>query len=1001
MEGRTPLTSVAATDRGSPALSDGVRMTHNAMVLAGEIAKSQRSVGRECELETLHEELARSSEGAFRAVLLCGDPGLGKTLLVHELLSAVPGGAARLRARGHALGLTMPFGLWAEAFESHLRRLPSDRIRWLCGGFVDDLAPVLRSAAVTAGGVTAEPPRARSLESMAVLLANIAEAGPVIVALDDAHLADNSSWEALHYFARNLRSAPVLVVVTARPAELVAQPGAMQVLFGLEQDGALTRVDLGPLAADDVRVLAERALGVAPPPALISWLDDRARGNPLFILGLLQALEDEKADIAGPRLDRLPEGLTERVIARLAGLAEPARETIDLLAAVGRRLEFADLALLTGRPGDELGSILDDLVRARLVVADERDGELAYEIGHPLAQEAIYQSLGANRRRAVHRRLGRSLLAAGRVGEAAPHIARSAERGDAAAIEALCGAVRQAEGRQAYREALITLASLAEILPVDDERWLGVLDGLVLQSDWIVDHRADVYGAVAVPALRAIDRMFPPSVDDGRRAALKFRLGTFLNWGTGDADEAERVNAEARLLFEAAGNPSGALLATLEEAFIELARGNLTALMPIGRRVAEQAEAAGEPYVVMHAVGRAIGSGALLIGAFDEAETAFQQAINLAAEHGRPYFQSLSQLFFALTLGLQGRIEEMAPFLHNAKAINPCWQEGCILEFEAVVRWLAGDFEATLRCARESVASNPAGMSRRRGFAMAFGALAAVESARLAEAQRFLTVGHAAYEGRPFAMYTDLVSAAQAACDWRARRHPDAVASLDHAANRMLAMQAWPWAAFALCHLAEIGAESRRQDLTTRAAAGLEKVARRLDRDLYAGFAALARAGDALVAQRHEEAAHAASEAGDRIPVACRAFSARASELLGLALVPLDRLGARTALEAAAVQYGACGAIARRDRTLERLRRFGHSGKRAAACAGDSTLTPREHDVARLAAQGHTAPEIAGTLVIGTRTVETHLLRIYAKLGVSSKRELVRRAAEFGFRTYC
>ena len=92
--------------------------------------------------------------------------------------------------------------------------------------------------------------------------------------------------------------------------------------------------------------------------------------------------------------------------------------------------------------------------------------------------------------------------------------------------------------------------------------------------------------------------------------------------------------------------------------------------------------------------------------------------------------------------------------------------------------------------------------------------------------------------------------------------------------------------------------------------------------------------------------------------------------------MPLDRGAARYALEAAAVQYGAAGATVRRDRTVDRLRRFGHAGERAAASAGDPTLTPREHDVARLAALGHTAPEIAATLVIGTRTVETHLVRI-------------------------
>ena len=854
----------------------------------------------------------------------------------------------------------------------------------------------MRSAAAIADSAAGEPPRVRLLESLAVLLSNIAKAGPVIVFLDDAHLADASSWDALHYCARNLGSSPVLVVLAARPAELTGQAGPNEVLFDLEQDGQLTRLELGPLSHDAQTELARAALGITPPPTLIAWLEERARGNPLFILSLLQALQDENADLAAPRLHRLPEGLTERVVARLGILGEHARNTLDLLAVVGRRVTFAELMALTGRPGEELGPILDSLARSPLIAHDEQGGELSYEISHPIVQEAIYQSLGATWRRALHRQVGRSLLGNGRLGEAAPHIARSAEPGDCDAVDALCRAVRQAEDRHAYREALIILGSLAEVLPADDDRWLGVLDDLVLDADWIFDHRADVYGSVAVPALRAIDGMLGPSFDTARRAALKFRLGTFLIWGTGQLEEAERVNTDARRLFEAVGDRPAALLARLEEASIHFARGNLAAWVPIGRAVAAEAEAAGEPLVAMHAIGRGIGWGSVAHGAFDEADAAFRRAVALARENGKPYFQSLSQLGLAYSLGLQGRIDEIEPLLHEAKALNPCWQEGSILEFEAVLRWVAGDFESTLRCAQESMVWNVSGKSRRRSFAMAFAAMAATETCRPAEAERFLAVAQAAYQDRPWAAYTDLVRAAQAVCDWHVRHHRQSLTALEEAATRILEMEALPWAAFVLCELSEIATLSRNRAVAARAVSALEGVADRLDRDLYRGLAALARAGDGLVSKRYEEAAGAATEALERIPVAYRVFSGRARELLGRTLVPLDRTSARDAIKAAAVQFDACGATARRDRALEHLRRLGEAGKRAAAPFGGSTLTTREHDVARLAVLGQTAPEIARTLVIGTRTVESHLVRIYAKLGVGSKRELVRRASEFG-----
>jgi DNA-binding CsgD family transcriptional regulator len=100
-------------------------------------------------------------------------------------------------------------------------------------------------------------------------------------------------------------------------------------------------------------------------------------------------------------------------------------------------------------------------------------------------------------------------------------------------------------------------------------------------------------------------------------------------------------------------------------------------------------------------------------------------------------------------------------------------------------------------------------------------------------------------------------------------------------------------------------------------------------------------------------------------------------------------------LTRAADAYDGCGAVVRQGRVAKRLAGLGYRGRLAAVAGrGPASLTPRELEVARLAARGHTAGEIGRQLFIGTRTVETHLAHARAKLGCRSKRELVRFTGE-------
>lgn len=699
-------------------------------------------VGRGRELEVFEAELARARAGEFRCLLVTGEPGVGKTRLVAELLSRHHESILGLQGRAHPLGTASSFGLWAEALEGHLRQLEPSAVSAVCGGFLDDLAAVLRSVAAARGSVPeGEPPRLRLLEGLAVLLAELGRAQPVVAFLDDAHWGDASSWEALQYLARNLPHSPVLVILAARPAELGEQPPPIQVLLALEQDGTLERLTLGPLDAGGVGALARAVTDREPPVALVDWLMARSGGNPLFALGLLRALLDEEADFSAPRLKQLPEGLTGQVQARVRKLHPAASSILELLGVLGRRVELGELAEISGQSRDDISETVETLLRAQLVLEHERGAILEYEIGHPLVQEVIYRGITAGRRRRLHRRIGRELLAGGRLGEAAPHFARSAGPGDDEAIAALADALRQAEDLGSYREALAILASLVELVPAGDERWLVVANTLAFRAEWVPDHRGDLHAVTAIRAMREVDRVLATSADLVCRGVVKLRLASFLSFGTSELEAAGVYAAEARGLFAEAGDAHLRFLADLEVAAVAANGGDYARAVALGRRVAEEAEAAGDRFVAMQAHGRAIGWFSMLGGWFEEAEAAARRAITIAEADGWRYFHSLMLGLLGLNAAVQGRTDEGLARFEEAKAAHEDWRDSMLPEFECMVPWLAGDFARAVALAREAIAWQPAGLSRRRAFGMIFAALSAAETGAFSDASRFLALG--------------------------------------------------------------------------------------------------------------------------------------------------------------------------------------------------------------------------------------------------------------------
>jgi class 3 adenylate cyclase/DNA-binding CsgD family transcriptional regulator len=953
-------------------------------------------VGRDGELELLDAELAAAADGRLRAVLLVGDAGIGKTRLTTEFMARHTDRAVALSARAYPLGTTASLGLWVEALERHLRTIEPDDIVTVCGSDALDLAALLPMVAVAVDGrPTTEPPRIRLLGALAGLLSRLAGRRPLVIVLDDVHLADGSSWEALNYLAHNLTSSPILLVLAARPLELAAQAMASEMLLGLEQEGLLVRRHLSPLTPEELRQLAEAFPGVEEAgDALVGWLMERSQGSPLFAAGLLRALLDEGADLTRPELRVLPEDLAERVEVRLRQLEPASRAVLEMLTVVGYRVGISELLSLCGHPLARLAEILDGLVQARIVAEEERSRELTYEVAHPLYAEAVYQSIGGARRRALHRHVAQTLVATGRPGPAAAHFVRSADVGDPEAVDALRQALAQAEARQLHREAIALLDALLDLLPAGDRRWLDVFDAMAVQPEWVVDHRADVGAATGIEAMRRVEALLAGTADLSRRAAVAFNLSALLGWGTGDVEAAVPLAEEARRLFAEVGEVRSELLASNELGYLRMLGGDFSELGSAAADVLHRADAIGDGFVTLQGL-CALVHFQQYRGDLTEAGVFIDRAVTLARQEQKRYRVAYLLAQQAWSCALSGRMGEARSRLADGKATTPAFRDTLLLDYSMHISWLSGDLAGGVASFREQMAWNGGGAGRRRAFGATPAAMCLAELGDVAGAKSILELFAGAFGPRDWVFYReDLTVWTAALVAFLDGDSAGAWGRLVPTVRRML-HQGWgrgPFGRGALADLGELAVHRSDPGSGSTVTGFLDEAGQGSGSSPLDALAVFAGGAASLAQKEHEEAAEALATAASAFEHAgWRLFHGRALALLGMARVAGDRDGALDALCRAGDVFDGCGAMIRRRRVAEDIRRLGARGRRAArAATGPAALSKREREVARLAVDGRSAKEIAAALFIGERTVESHLAAVYAKLGVSSRVELVR-----------
>ncbi len=901
-------------------------------------------VGREAELRAIEAILDAPPDEPV-ALVLEGEAGIGKSTLWLSALELA-------RERGIRVLSARP----AEAE----RGLAFAGLGDLFGGVVEHVLPELSSPRRRALGVAllveeatgGADPRALGVgvHDAIELLAGDA---PLVLAVDDVQWLDPSSDGALAFGFRRLAGRIVLLLArrTGRDTDRSQLERALP-------SARVEQVQLGPLSVGAVQRLLQERLGRAFARPTLIRIHEAAGGNPFYAL--------EIASVLGPDVDPtrplpVPENLEELVDARLAGLPDSTREALVFASALGNTK--LKLLLAAGVREDAL----EPALAARVV--ETTDGTIRF--AHPLLASVLYQGLSAAERRRAHRALADVVVDPI---ERARHLALATEGPD----REIAGTLEEAAALASARGATVAAAELGEhalrLTPADafeEEHRRTIAAG-----------RAHMAAGEAERARRLGQELEERSLEGAPRAeALDFLSDL----------EHSRMPERIALRRQALRQPSLPLelrLAihlrlALETRFTE----GVPAALAHARQALELAEELGED-------GPRAGAQAVLaqirfIAGEPDALGLAESANELAAATGEFGRRTHAGLCLAHILVWSAQLDAARMRLEALDRDGADRDE----RVSAQALWYLSLVE--LWAGRWDVAGELAERARELGIqydredaegpqnVFPLGLVAAhrgeLDLAReLAERGRQLAERQGA-----------LLPGLPALCGLVDAWGDDPAAAIQHfeAAERTASTAGWrePWLGWWRADHADALVELGRVDEAVALLDRWEDDATQLGRQWVVAQATrsrglvAARVGDVDEAQRLlGEAAEASREVGDPF--------GRARALLALGVVgrrARQKRAAREAIDAALAIFDECGAEQWAERARPERGRIG--GRRR-----EEGLTAAEQRVAALVAEGRTNREVAAALVLGERTVETHLTHIYAKLGVRSRTELAR-----------
>jgi DNA-binding CsgD family transcriptional regulator len=528
------------------------------------MAGTERTAGpgllleRDAELDHVDAALAAVAVGRGSLLAIRGPAGAGKTALLEAIRErATDAGTAVRIARATELESDFAFGGMRQLFSPH--------------DVADAIArsPAVRAAEQVLAAVAATgnpPPAFAVLDGLTALLAALAEPGPVVLLLDDAHWLDVATSRWLDFLRARIKSIPALVVVAVREAATDGMPAPLGRVLTDQTVGTLT---LGPLTEQAVATLLGRRLGVAPQPRLVVACLGATAGNAFAVHELIAALDVDQAEaLATYGAHQVPDSISRSVRGRLSRLGRDAQRVAKALAVLGDGASLHRVAAVAGISAERAGPATDELAAADLLA-----GSRPLQFTHPLVRSAVEDDIPVGVRSQLHGVAADLLVAADDDPEAvAAHLLRTDAGGRAETVQRLRHAAAVAIRRGSPETAMVYLER-AQTEPTEADQRVGLLHELgraelLARSPAGLEHLEKALQRSDEPVQRAyigVD-LFDALTFIGRwREALQLVIDLREELGDGDPDAALALEMRSALgLIERGVDPAGERLTRLE-----------------------------------------------------------------------------------------------------------------------------------------------------------------------------------------------------------------------------------------------------------------------------------------------------------------------------------------------------------------------------------------------------------------------------------------------------